>query len=249
MQVLVTGADGFIGKHMCQRLRHEAMQIHGITRHSSLTDLQNAAARADFVVHLAGINRPKADETYQDNANMTQQLADALVRAGKPIPVIYTSSTQVAHANDYGNSKKNAESILNTYGKATASPIYIYRLPNVFGPGARPNYNSAVATFCHRIAHGEAIEIHDPAAVVTLVYVDDVVSDFARVIHGGVAAGFVEIAPRHQITVGTMAAQIQAFSRNETAPLAGVTPALAHALLQTYRSAQPQEAHATHAPA
>lgn len=244
MKVLVTGADGFIGAHIRRALSAAAMECLPITRKSTRQDLYAAAAQADAVIHLAGVNRPKENESYDDNQRMAEEVVSALVAAQKKVPVIYTSSTQVERDNPYGISKKHAEDALLAYGAQVDAPVYIYRLPNVFGPGARPNYNSAVATFCHRIARDEAIEIHDPAAVVTLVHAPDVAAHFMNALRGEVAAGMVAITPTYTISVGDMAAQIRAFREGNAQPLAHVHPALAQALYQTYRSAQPEEAHA-----
>lgn len=237
MKLLITGADGFIGKNLVLALRPRAdIEILPITRSSSNEDLQHAAAQADFVVHLAGINRPKEGESYTDNASMTEQLVAAL--AGKTTPVIYTSSTQVERANDYGNSKRAAEQALEQSG----APAYIFRLPNVFGKFARPNYNSAVATFCHNIARDLPIAVNDPAASLTLVYIDDVVEAFLAAIDGKMKPGFCEVPIVYQTTVGEVAAQIEAF-RNCRVDLVSerVGTGLVRALYATYVSALPPE--------
>lgn len=246
MQVLITGADGFIGRNLSSAFQKTGINVVTVTRTTSPADLALAAQRCDAVVHLAGINRPRPNETYSDNARITAELIEALTAAKKSVPVLYSSSTQVERANDYGNSKKQAEELLQEYGRSNASPVYIYRLPNVFGPGARPDYNSAVATFCHRIARNESIEIHDAAAVVTLVYIEDVIASFLKTLQNGATPGFLAVAPTYQISVGDMARQIQSFHSGKRDTLPGVNPALANALYNTYLSAveKPQEAYA-----
>lgn len=239
MKLVVTGADGFIGKNLLLALKPRTdVTCLPITRSSSDADLSNALAEADAVVHLAGINRPKEGESYSDNTTITQKLARLL--SGRSVAVIYTSSTQVTRGNDYGNSKLGAEDAL----RATGCPLYLYRLPNVFGKFARPNYNSAVATFCHNIARDLPITIHDPSAALTLVYIDDVVSSFLAALDGKLSPGLVEIDPIYTTTVGEVAEQIKAFRncRGGSLLVERVGTGLTRALYATYVSALPPDA-------
>ncbi|AGK56313.1 NAD-dependent epimerase/dehydratase [Hyphomicrobium denitrificans 1NES1] len=239
MKLLVTGADGFIGKNLLLALKPRADIIClPVTRSSSDADLAAAVAQADAVVHLAGINRPQDGQSYNDNVVITQNLVSLL--RGRSVPIVYTSSAQVARGNDYGKSKLGAEEVL----AATGCPLYLYRLPNVFGKFARPNYNSAVATFCHNIARGLPITIHDPGAALTLVYIDDVIASFLAALDGTVAPGFVETDPIYTTTVGELAEQIEAFRncRGSQLLIERVGTGLTRALYATYVSALPPSA-------
>lgn len=240
MKVLITGADGFIGKNLCLYLsENKDLELVRFTRQNSVSDLPDLLQQVDFVIHLAGINRPQDPlEFQQGNADLTHALCQALQQTGRPVPVIYSSSIQAANDNPYGQSKRLAEEAVQTYSQSIGAPVYLYRLPNVFGKWARPNYNSAVATFCHNISQGLPVQIHDPSALIRLVYVDDVVESFVQTIqNGSTNPGFVEIAPEYSISVGDLARQIQAFkdSRN-TLITENVGTGLVRALYSTYVS-------------
>ncbi len=235
MKLLVTGADGFIGKNLCVQLgERKDVDILPITRASTPQALAEAAAQADFVFHLAGINRPQRDSEFTTgNADFTRSLCAALTATGRKIPVLFTSSTQAARDNAYGTSKRAAEEALQAYTQHTAAPVHILRLPNVFGKWARPNYNSAVATFCHNIAQGLPIEIHDPAALITLVYIDDVIAHFLQLLDG--TAATTEVTPQYQISVGELAAQITRFKESRASLITEpVGTGLIRALYATY---------------
>src|SRR5690554_511763 len=184
MRVMVTGANGFIGKNLLMHFQEKGgIEVLPFTREHTAADLPGMLAEIDWVFHLAGINRPENPEEFvTGNAGLTQQLCDAIRTSGRSIPVVYTSSIQAERENDYGNSKRAAEQALLSLREDNANPVFIYRLPNVFGKWARPNYNSAVATFCHNIARDLPVQINDPAAVIRLVYVDDVVASFKGVL-------------------------------------------------------------------
>lgn len=238
MKLLVTGADGFVGKNLLLALRPRTdVTVLAITRESSDAELAQAASAADVVVHLAGINRPKEGEQYGDNVSLTERLVAAL--GGRNIPVLYTSSTQVERDNDYGKSKLGAEQALT----ASGADLYIYRLPNIFGKFTKPNYNSAVGTFCHNIAHGLPISVNDPAAKLTLVYIDDVVESFIAAIDGQLKPGFIDVTPHYKTTVGEVAEIIQSFpTYREGDLLVGrVGTGLTRALYATYVSYLPTD--------
>ncbi|UPJ51978.1 NAD-dependent epimerase/dehydratase family protein [Bradyrhizobium sp. 200] len=238
MRILITGADGFIGTNLRVRLREAGHQdIVCITRASSSEDLNAGLGAADFVFHLAGVNRPKTDDEFiQGNQNFTERLCEALLAAGRPIPVVFASSTQAALENRYGQSKLAAEAALSRYSQATGAPLFMFRLTNVFGKWARPNYNSAVATFCHNVARGLPISIRDPAVKLRLIHIDDVVDAFLRCLTlSGSPAGFVEAGPVYETTVGEVAKIIRDFSESRSTlltPPVGV--GLGRALYATY---------------
>lgn len=245
MNVLVTGADGFIGKNLLVHLRElEGTAVSTFTRHDDISVLAEKVAQADFVFHLAGINRPQDPQEFTSgNVDLTRALADAVRASGKQIPLLYTSSSQASLENAYGVSKRGAEQALEQLAEASGSPVYLFRLPNVFGKWARPNYNSAVATFCHNIARDLPIKINDPAAPVSLVYIDDVIRVFLEVMRGEhVGKSFVDVQPQYNATVGEIAEHLRAFqaSRNNliTEP---VGTGFVRALYSTYVSYLPED--------
>ena len=178
MRVLVTGAKGFVGKNLCLALgRMEGVEVLRYDLGNTRAELEEWAGSCDFVFHLAGVNRPKDPAEFATgNAGFTEELLALLAR--RPVPVLLSSSIQAALDNDYGKSKAAAEEAVRAYGARTGAPVYVFRLANVFGKWCRPNYNSAVATWCHNIARDLPIMVRDPAATVTLVYIDDVVESF-----------------------------------------------------------------------
>jgi UDP-2-acetamido-2,6-beta-L-arabino-hexul-4-ose reductase len=240
-RVAITGADGFIGRNLRVRLEELGDTALPITRATSSQDWHGIVAEADAVIHLAGANRP-ADtaEFMQINSGTAELLADAVARSGRPIPVIYASSDKAVQDTDYGRSKRAGEEHLFRLGGETGSPVYVFRLPNVFGKWARPNYNSAVATFCHNIARDLPITVHDPATPLSLVYVDDVVTAFLRVLEGHAPAGFVNVEPVYKTTVGAVADTIRGFRTDRHNNLIDeVGTGLTRALYATYVAALP----------
>lgn len=177
MNILVTGASGFIGKHTCLKLKRLGHTVLSFDKENTDEDLKNYAKVADFVIHLAGINRPlTVEEFYDGNVNFTKKLIDIIKETGKNTPVILSSSIQASLDNDYGKSKKLGEDYLFESGL----PVFVYRLANVFGKWCKPNYNSAAATFCYNIAHDLPISVRDREYVVNYNYVDDIVDEFIR---------------------------------------------------------------------
>lgn len=250
MRVLVTGANGFIGKNLLLHFQEKGgIDVVPFTRKNSVDDLPALLEGVDWVFHLAGINRPQnPEELVTGNTGLTEQLCAAIKACGKQIPVVYTSSIQAERDNDYGSSKRAAEDALLALQQDTGNPVYIYRLPNVFGKWARPNYNSAVATFCHNVSRDLPIQINDPSAVIRLVYVDDVVDSFMALLAGveslntRIDGAYVEVAPEHQISVGELADQLNRFKASRdnliTEP---VGTGLVRALYSTYVSYLPPE--------
>ncbi|MDO9145876.1 MULTISPECIES: capsular polysaccharide biosynthesis protein CapF [Comamonadaceae] len=252
MKVLITGANGFVGKNLQLHLsERKNVQVVCFTRGDELAQLPVLLQGVDFVFHLAGVNRPQdPTEFVSGNLGLTQALCQA-VRAvvaatGRKVPVVYTSSTQADRDNAYGASKLGAENALFAMQREYHVPAHIFRLPNVFGKWCKPNYNSAVATFCHNIARRLPIQINDPTAPVTLVYVDDVIERFLQLMDGidatADAAGFATVAPQYTTTVGELARQIQAFKDSrDTLMTERVGTGLVRALYATYLSYLPSE--------
>ena len=205
MKVLVTGSNGFIGKHMCQLLNRRGHEVYGYDLGSTEEELKEYISKCDFVVHLAGINRPLTPEEFYDgNTNFTKKVVDLIKASGKATPIIMSSSIQASLDNDYGKSKKMGEDYLF----ASGLPVYVYRLANAFGKWCRPNYNSACATFCYNIAHNLEIQIRDREYVVHFNYVDDIVEEFLRVIELKEHKGSKEVlyvSPTHDCSLGHLA--------------------------------------------
>lgn len=186
MKVLVTGAGGFIGKNLIAELRRrEGVQVLYFDQDTPVELLDGYCAECGFVYNLAGVNRPEhVEEFMEGNFGFATTLTEKLRRAGNTCPVMNASSIQAALENPYGKSKKAGEDMMFAYGKETGADIYIYRFPNVFGKWCRPNYNSAVATFCHNIAHDLPIQVNDRSVVMHLVYIDDVVEELLQALDG-----------------------------------------------------------------
>ncbi len=243
MKVLVTGSNGFIGKNIVVRLGEMAgYEAIGFDLEDSLAELSELVAQADAVVHLAGVNRPTDVKDFaKGNADLTLHLCELIAATGRKIPLIISSSIQAGLANPYGESKREAELAGEALAKNTGNPVSIYRLPGVFGKWCRPNYNSVVATFCHNIANDLPIQISDPGAVLKLVYVDDVVSEFVRALSAmpaGLSRG--EVSKVFAITLGDLAIQIEAFRNcRESLISECVGTGLVRALYATYLSYLP----------
>ncbi len=245
MKVLVTGSDGFIGKNLVSQLRdRKGFEIIGYDTGFSETDLQEAIAQVEFICHFAGVNRPDdASEFSRVNTGLTETLCDLVKKSHRKIPIIFSSSIQVDRNNPYGISKLAAENILLEYSRQVDVPVYVFRLPNVFGKWCRPNYNSVVATFCYNIVHGLPIQINDPAYRLKLVYIDDLVEEISRLIPAGIGVGsYCEVGTTYEITVGELAEVIRSFksSRNSlVSPRVG--SGLVRALYSTYVSYLPPQ--------
>lgn len=252
MRVLITGANGFIGRNLRLRLgERKDVQVLCYTRDQHVGQLAELLEGVDFVFHLAGVNRPQdPTEFTSGNADFTRGLCQAVAgaarQAGKPIPILYTSSTQAGLDNPYGRSKREAEDVLTATGRDPLVPVHVFRLPNVFGKWCRPNYNSVVATFCHNISRDLPILVNDPQAALTLVYIDDVIESFVQLMDGaGPMAspdGFTTVQPEYSTTVGELARLIRAF-RDSRASLVmeRVGAGLVRALYATYVSYLPVE--------
>ena len=246
MKVLVTGSNGFIGKNLCTHL--EANGFGDLLKYGRQTDqtlLDLYATSCDFVIHLAGVNRPNDDSGFEENHRFTGELLQALKKGKKRPPVLMASSIQAQLDNPYGISKRKAEDLVSEYGRETGADIYLFRLPGVFGKWCAPDYNSVVATFCHNIARGLPIRIDDPAAPVALVYIDDVLNAFTAALKGqSVKQGdFCEVETVHHATVGKLAETIRGFPDGRQSLLqADVGNALTRKLYSTYLSYLPEDA-------
>lgn len=216
MRVLVTGSDGFIGKNLVLRLQEEGIDYCTFTRKDSLEDLSVKLSTSDFVVHLAGENRPKDEAEFErGNTRLTAFICRHLSSIERNIPIIFASSVQATKSNAYGISKLNAEKEIAQMGKDHGNPFFVYRLPGVFGKWCKPNYNSVVATFCANIAQNKPIRLDGRSTEITLVYIDDVVNEFLGVIKGE-SDGSAEfnVDPEYTVRLGDLADQIMSFKHS-----------------------------------
>jgi len=206
LKLLITGADGFIGKNLIAHLRQRKdIEILKYTKNDDFKTLREKLKECDFIFHLAGVNRPLNEEEFDTgNVDLTRIISQELETSDKSIPIVFTSSIQAELDNPYGRSKLKAENLLNSLN----GPVYIYRLPNVFGKWSKPNYNSAVATFCHNIINDLPVTIHDPNSIINLVYVDDVIVNFIKLMDKKESQA---VEPIYKVTVGELYESIKAF--------------------------------------
>ena len=231
MKVLVTGAHGFVGKNLCATLYNIAAgkdRSHGIDpaievyEYDLDTDpvlLDTYCRDCDFVFHLAGVNRPQDPAEFMvGNFGFTSTLLDTLSHHGNTCPVMISSSIQAALDNPYGQSKRAGEELLFSYGKESGADVLVYRLPNVFGKWCRPNYNSAIATFCYNVSHDLPIQVNDRAIQLTLVYIDDVVDELIRALKGEANrdGDYCRVPVEHKATLGEIVDLIYAFRDQPT---------------------------------
>jgi UDP-2-acetamido-2,6-beta-L-arabino-hexul-4-ose reductase len=238
--ILVTGSDGFLGRNLCVALqRLEGVKVLRFDVQNTPAELERQVAQADFIFHLAGVNRPKDEKEFAEgNTGLTRLLCGFAEKHNRRAPVLLSSSTQAESDNAYGRSKRAAEEVLIDYSKRSGVPVLIYRFPNLFGKWSRPNYNSVVSTFCYNVTHDLPIQVNDPAHTVTFAYVDDVVDACLRQLQGaghlalgsGGALGartqsleprpqspvssaqfFYEVSETYSVSLGRLACLIKAF--------------------------------------
>lgn len=246
MKVLITGAKGFIGKNLVSTLeREDKYEIICIDRENSKEELEKGVLNSDFIVHLAGINRPKNEEEFfKGNTGLTEEIIEILKKNNKNTSILITSSIQADLDNAYGQSKKGAEEALIKYMADTKGNVFIFRLPNVFGKWCRPNYNSAIATFCHNIARGEEVWISDPTKEMTLVYIDDVVRNIKDVIDNEKTyiPGYQNVDIEHKATLGEIVDLINSFKESrKSLMIPNMENELTKKLYSTYLSYLPEK--------
>lgn len=257
MKILITGAKGFIGKNLVAQLNNIK---EGKAKHDTLgsdltlfefdkdTDpslLDTYCKEADFVFHLAGVNRPKEQSEFMEgNFGFTSELLDTLKKHNNSCPIMLSSSIQAELDNPYGESKKAGEDLLFDYSKESGAKVYIYRFPNVFGKWCRPNYNSAVATFCHNIAHDLPIQVNDPNHPMTLVYIDDVVQELINCLveKPNKEGEYCKVPVEHDIKLGEIVELIESFkeSRNNLF-VPDLSDPITKKLYSTYLSFLPED--------
>ena len=258
MNILVTGANGFVGRNLVSQLENigsgkarnyaiagEELHVLCYDVDSDPAALEEYCRRADFVFNLAGVNRPEdPSEFMKGNFGFASLLLDTLKKCGNSCPVMISSSTQAALDNPYGESKRAGEELLFEYGRETGAKVLVYRFPNVFGKWCRPNYNSAVATFCHNIAHGLPIRVNDPSVVMHLVYIDDVVDELVAALSGEEhrSGAFCEVPVVHEITLGGIVDLLYSFrDMQQDLEVPDLGDAFTKKLYSTYLSYLPKE--------
>ena len=218
MKILVTGSNGFIGRNLISELYNRGYtEIMEYDLGCSDDQLNSFCEDAEFIFHLAGVNRPETNEEYMEgNFGFSSTLLDKLKACNNNCPILISSSIQAELNNPYGKSKKAGEDLFFHYGKITDAKVYVFRLPNVFGKWCRPNYNSVIATFCNNIAYGQDITVNDPSVFMTLVYIDDVVDAFIRTIQDDViyTGVFCEIHDKYEEKLGNIASLLYSFKKN-----------------------------------
>ena len=275
MNILVTGAQGFVGKNLVANLRNIAqgknrtrpnLHIEEVFEYDLDTDpalLAEYCARADFVFHLAGVNRPRNNEEFMEgNFGFSSILLETLKQTGNKCPVLLSSSIQATligryGKSDYGRSKLAGEELFFAYGQETGAPVLVYRFPNLFGKWCRPNYNSVVATFCYNISHDLPIQVNDPSTQLELLYIDDLVEELLDALEGhphrcdyeGLMPLLKEdgkycyASPTHEVTLGEIVELLESFkAQPQTLVLPEIPPdSFAKKLYSTYLSYLPQE--------
>lgn len=220
MKILVTGAKGFIGKNLVAELKNRKFEeIYEFDIDTDKTLLEEYTKNCDFVYHLAGVNRPETEEEFMSgNFGFTSDLLELLKKHENKAPILITSSIQAERENPYGLSKKAGEELIFSYGKDRGLNTYVYRLPNVFGKWSRPNYNTVVATYCHNIARDLPIQVNNPDAELTFVYIDDILEEFIGALDNRVIKNdnFCFVPVTHSIKLGELAEIIKGFKNSRS---------------------------------
>ncbi len=259
MKILVTGANGFVGKNLVAQLNNikrgnikdkiltEDLTIYEYDTDKNLEMLNEYTRDCDFVCHLAGVNRPENQEDFmKGNFGFTSELIDCLEKNNNKAPILVTSSIQAEQDNPYGLSKKAGEDLIFEYGEKSGVKTLVYRLPNLFGKWARPNYNSVIATFCHNIARDLPITVNDENKELCLAYIDDVVKEFIRAIGGNATEDgrFCTVPVVHHVTLGEIARLLRLYREQKESRVMPEIPkgSFEKKLYSTYVSYLPKEA-------
>lgn len=258
MKILVTGAKGFVGKNLCAQLNNilegkcrvynlpfNIDAVYEYDLDNGTTDLEQWCADCDFVFNLAGVNRPQNPEEFMlGNFGFASQLLEFLKKSGNTCPVMISSSIQAELDNPYGESKRAGEQLMFEYAKDTGAKVLVYRFTNLFGKWCRPNYNSAVATFCNNIANGLPIQVNDPNVTLRLCYIDDVVDEMISALTGTEHrdGNFCYVPVVHEVKLGEIVELLHKFKQMpQTLGVPTLSNAFEKALYSTFLSYFPKE--------
>lgn len=263
MKILVTGAKGFVGRNLVENLKNirdgkdrtrPELHIEGIFEYDVDTDpllLKDYCQEADFVFNLAGVNRPKDVKEFMDgNFGFASKLLDLLKEYRNTAPIMLSSSIQASlegrfEGSEYGKSKLAGEELFFDYGKETGAKVLVYRFPNLFGKWCRPNYNSAVATFCNNIATDQPIQVNDPKTELELVYIDDLVAEMLDALEGKEHRKdkYCYVPVFHKVTLGEIVELLNKFKEMPQSLIIPDIPegSFAKKLYSTYLSYLPAE--------
>lgn len=239
--ILITGAQGFLGKNLTVTLQALGyQQLLLVDKDTPKTTYEQYVKQAKFIFHFAGVNRPlKVEEFFEGNVDTISELLGWMKQSTHQAPLVVSSSIQALADNPYGRSKKAGEDLVLNYAQSQRHPIFIYRFSNVFGKWSRPNYNSVVATFCYNISRGLPIKINDPQAKISLIYIDDVIKEMVSCLEGNVTTidGILRLLPEYEITVGELANTLMRFKASrQDLHLENQTDPLTKKLYATYLS-------------
>ena len=258
MKILVTGAAGFVGQNLCAQLDNiaqgkarwydldsEGLEIFRYDVNSTTEELEQYCSECDFVFNLAGVNRPQNPKEFMEgNFGFASTLLDTLKKHNNNCPVMISSSIQAELDNPYGESKRAGEQLMFDYATETGAKVLVYRFPNIFGKWCRPNYNSAVATFCNNIANGLPIQVNDPEVMLNLCYIDDVVDELIAAAAGKEHRDgkFCYVPTVHRVKLGEIVELLNKFNTmNGTLEVPTLSNAFEKALHATYLSYLPKE--------
>jgi len=257
MNILITGANGFVGKNLCAELKNirdgkdksfGELRIDKIFSYDIDTDpalLEEYCRKTHFVFNLAGVNRPKDQSEFMTgNFGFANTLLDTLKKYRNSCPVMISSSTQAAFDNPYGQSKKAGEELMFRYSKETGAKVLVYRFPNLFGKWCRPNYNSAVATFCYNIANDLPITISNRENQLSLVYIDDLLAEMIAALKGeeNCNGNYCYVPVVHDISLGEIVDLLYSFKENrKTLEVPNMSDDFAKKLYSTYLSYLPED--------
>ena len=274
MKILVTGAKGFVGKNLCAQLknikegkaRNYAVQVEEVFEYdidSTPEQLDAWCKECDFVFNLAGVNRPQNQEEFMEgNFGFASTLLDTLKKHGNKCPVMLSSSQQASLTgrfgnSEYGRSKRAGEDLFLDYGKEIGAKVFVYRFPNLFGKWCRPNYNSAVATFCNAFANDLPYTVNDPSVELELLYIDDLVDEMIACLKGEEKQcefDGLDVLPKadgkycycpvtHKVTLGEIVELLKSFAEQPKTLMIPEIPAgsFAKKLYSTYLSYLPYE--------
>lgn len=250
MKILVTGAEGFVGRNLCETLKNirdakdrtRNVKIDEIFEYDINTPkdfLKEYSKKADFVFHLAGVNRPKDEKEFiEGNYGFTSELLKSLSENKSRAPIMISSSIQADLDNAYGKSKKAGEDLIFEYGRKNGVKTFVYRFPNLFGKWCRPNYNSVVATFCYNIAHNLPILVNDRSHIMTLCYIDDVVNELISALEGRehTNGSYCKVPIEYKVSLGEISDMLYEFKESRTSKLIPDMTGFSKKLYSTYLS-------------